>query len=418
MDLRDFFSDALSGPADLVAYEVSRKLTQLYPDRAVIEGSFYSFDLRGFIDSAECLAVKDTSVYNKSRMEFSESGKSLIEEPENAWFNVLWREHVLDVLLLTFHQEGYRDRHHWIIAESEATAKEFLTAVCDWGSQVRGEILVFDRGYWHKNEDLFNAIRTASFDNLVLPMELIGELRTDVSRFFASRELYEQYRIPWKRGILLTGPPGNGKTHTIKALINETKLPCLYVKSLKGCWGSDHERIRQIFGQARKTAPCVLVLEDLDSLIDDSNRSFFLNEMDGFAENTGVLVVATTNHPEKLDVAIVDRPGRFDRKYHFPLPAADSRHAYLRKWSESLQSELRVTDEALLKTVERTHDFSFAYLKELCVTATMGWMSDDLKLMDKVLCETATLLRDQMTDESRKKKKKNKRKKKKRKEGH
>jgi len=338
-------------------------------------------------------------------MELSESGKSLVEEPENVWFNVLWRGELLEVLLLTWTADSCSERHHWIIAETRQIAEGFLSAVCDWGSEVSGEILVFDGGYWHKNEELFQAITSASFENLLLPADLKREIREDFARFFGSREVYERYRIPWKRGVLLIGPPGNGKTHTVKALINETRKPCLYVKSFKGWYGTDHDRIRQVFKHARKTAPCFVVLEDLDSLIDHNNRSFFLNEMDGFADNTGVVVVATTNHPDKLDPAILDRPSRFDRKYYFRLPSSAGRYAYLKRWRDSVEAELNFSDKALQQVVHRTADFSFAYLKELCLSAMMAWMAERTTTMDKILHRTAESLRKEIKDKSGSKRK-------------
>jgi SpoVK/Ycf46/Vps4 family AAA+-type ATPase len=69
-------------------------------------------------------------------------------------------------------------------------------------------------------------------------------------------------------------------------------------------------------------------MEDIDSMVTDKIRSLFLNELDGFATNVGVVVLATTNHPERLDPAILDRPSRFDRKYYFELPAEAERRAY------------------------------------------------------------------------------------------
>ena len=69
-----------------------------------------------------------------------------------------------------------------------------------------------------------------------------------------------------------------------------------------------------VFNKARQLAPCILVLEDLDSLINDRNRSFFLNQLDGLTGNDGLLVLCTTNHAERLDPALSERPSRFDRK--------------------------------------------------------------------------------------------------------
>jgi hypothetical protein len=139
MNLRDFVSDVLSGPLDLVAYEVTRKLIDLHPDRVVIEGSVGMFDLTAYARADRCQLITDSCIFNKSSVEFSRSGKELVDQPENAWFNVLWRGHLLDVLFLTWTEEGYRTRHYWIVAETRQVAEEFLRAVAAWDSEVSGE---------------------------------------------------------------------------------------------------------------------------------------------------------------------------------------------------------------------------------------------------------------------------------------
>jgi SpoVK/Ycf46/Vps4 family AAA+-type ATPase len=284
-----------------------------------------------------------------------------------------------------------------VLAESKEIAEKFVNEVCEWCNEVRSEILVFDAGYWYKDEDLFKAINGATFDNLILPAMLKRELQEDFARFFGSREVYERFGIPWKRGVLLIGPPGNGKTHTVKALINELKQPCLYVRSFKSHYGTEQENMKMVFERARKVTPCLLVMEDLDSLVDDSNRSFLLNELDGFAANTGVVVIATTNHPEKLDPAILDRPSRFDRKYYFTLPALAERRAYIESWNLTLQSEMQLSDYSMNKLAEQTEGFSFAYLKELFLSAMMQWIANpEREVMNKVVIDRAGLLRDQM----------------------
>lgn len=79
-------------------------------------------------------------------------------------------------------------------------------------------------------------------------------------------------------------------------------------------WRGEEGSMDEVFGKARILSPCVLILEDLDSLINDRNRSFFLNQLDGIRGNDGLLLIATTNHFDRLDPGLSDRPSRFDRK--------------------------------------------------------------------------------------------------------
>jgi SpoVK/Ycf46/Vps4 family AAA+-type ATPase len=231
----------------------------------------------------------------------------------------------------------------------------------------------------------------------VLPAPLLGQLREDCAGFFDARELYGRFRVPWRRGVLFTGPPGNGKTHTVKALCNSLARPVLYVKGLRARHTTDHDAIRVVFDRARQAAPCVMVLEDLDSIIDDGNRSFFLNEMDGFAGNTGLLVIATTNHPERLDPAIVQRPSRFDRRYAFNLPARAERARYLERWNAAADADVRLSDGGLARAAELTEGFSFAYLKELVMSAVMAWVrAPRAGAMDAVMAQQVALLREQI----------------------
>jgi len=78
------------------------------------------------------------------------------------------------------------------------------------------------------------------------------------------------------------------------------------VKGFKSEYATDQENLAVVFARARMTTPCLVVMEDLDSMIDDKSRAFFLNELDGFETNTGVVVLATTNHPDRLDPAILE----------------------------------------------------------------------------------------------------------------
>ena len=410
MGIENFIRDALHQPHDYVAYHVARELTELHPEKTILEGRNWDFDLNEFVRAGRCSVVEEKSVFFHATTDWEGAGKKPEQQIENAWLNVLWNGELLDVILISWTEACRLHQRHWILADNQQIAENFLGAVCEWSGEVRGEILVYENGCFDKDKELFEAIKSATFENLILRGSLKQEVRDDFTQFFNSRETYERYGIPWRRGAIFIGPPGNGKTHTVKALINFLEKPCIYVRSFQGHGGEPYH-MGQVFARAR-LAPSVVVLEDLDSLIHGQNRSFLLNELDGFRVNTGVVVLATTNHPEKLDAAILDRPSRFDRKYHFDLPAKTERLAYIEKWNGELQPELRVSPAGAQSVVRQTEGFSFAYMKELFVASMAQWMSvsGDTPMKD-VLAAQAKLLREQMNTAPGEKKKKKKKKK-------
>ena len=401
MYAQELFSEALREPTSVITYHVGRHLAGLYPGRGLIEGDDWDFDLLEFAGAGRCAARRDDSIHGQMAVRWSDD-RGIVDDARNAWFEVEWEGHSLDVIVLDY-DKGCSP-YHWIVAETEAIARRFYAAACAFDPEVVDEVLVFDGGRWAESGRLFDEIGGATLDNLVLPGRLKRELFADVGRFFAARAAYERHRAPWKRGLLLLGPPGNGKTHAIKALIHATGRPCLYVKTFKSERWTESTSIRRVFDRARKASPCILVLEDLDSLVTEENRSFFLNELDGFAANVGILTVATTNHPGKLDPAILERPSRFDRKYHFALPEIAERRAYIARWNGELDPEARLSPGGETNAAADTAGFSFAYLKELFLSSLMAWIAGpDPRPMDAILVEQVASLREQMetTEEAR-----------------
>ncbi|HKZ02173.1 MAG TPA: ATP-binding protein [Pyrinomonadaceae bacterium] len=397
MGIENFMMDALYKPNDYIAYHVGRQLAELHPGKAILEGETGYFDLEAFVRAGKCSVVHETSIFNHIKTDWEGPGKAPKQSLENSWLNVLWRGQILDVVLVTYSQRCYPSRHHWIVADTKQLAEDFFAEVCEWSSEVRSEVLVFEDGEWTKNKELFDAIKIATFENIVLHDTLKKEIQDDFAQFFLSRDVYERYRIPWKRGVLFIGPPGNGKTHTLKALVNQLQKPCLYVKGFKSEYATDQENLALVFARARMTTPCLVVMEDLDSMIDDKSRAFFLNELDRFEANTGVVILATTNHPDRLDPAILDRPSRFDRKYYFDLPAEAERSAYVAFWNAQLQPELRLTETVAPAVVEQTQGFSFAYMKELFLSSMMQWMTREGDVsMDEIILGQAVQLRKQI----------------------
>lgn len=119
-------------------------------------------------------------------------------------------------------------------------------------------------------------------------------------------------------------------------------------------------------------APCYLVFEDLDSIVSDDVRSFFLNAVDGIQRNDGILMVGSTNHLERLDPGIAKRPSRFDRKYLFPNPNLEERTAYMKYWQRKLSdTEVEMPDKMCPAIAKITKGFSFAYLQEAMIASLL-----------------------------------------------
>lgn len=169
--------------------------------------------------------------------------------------------------------------------------------------------------------------------------------------------------------------PGNGKTISIKALMHslskskDRTIPALYVKSAPRTYD-----IRNIFLQARAMAPCMLILEDIDTIVTPGSRSYFFNEVDGLENNDGIFMVASTNHLDRLDPGLSSRPSRFDRKYLFPLPSEHERTLYCEYWRDKLKSKpsIKFPRKLCPAIASITAEFSFAYLQEAFVATLLA----------------------------------------------
>jgi hypothetical protein len=396
MEGMDLFSDALD--TSFAAFRIGRQLRAAHPGLSLVEGGDTTFDLDGYTAAGHCTrepcAGPHLEIHTKWNAPFlvepdvrggwtppyvatagpKRGDGSLSRGTANGVYDVRWEGHDLVVALASWSEGTCNHFHFWVLARERETADAFLVAVCRFGHAPRREILVINGDRWKKDPELYEAVRTSSLDDLVLPAALRREIVDDFTTFMGSREDYARLGVPWKRGVLFLGPPGNGKTHCLRGVLGLLDLPTLYVQSFRSRYDTDERNIDEIFDRARRVAPCVVVFEDLDAQITPKNRSFFLNQLDGFAPNAGLLVLATTNHPERLDPAIVDRPSRFDRKYHFPLPDSEGRSAFLTRWTERLDPHLKLSGSELARLIEHTEGFSFAYLKELCLSAVLRWM--------------------------------------------
>jgi cell division protease FtsH len=199
---------------------------------------------------------------------------------------------------------------------------------------------------------------------------------SEVVEFLKHPDRYRAAGAVGPRGVLMIGPPGTGKTLMARAVAGEAEVPFFaltgssFVELFVGVGAA---RVRDLFGAARRAAPAIIFIDELDAIgqrrggaiVSNDEREQTLNqllaEMDGFDPTAGVVVIAATNRPETLDPALL-RPGRFDRQVEIPLPNLRERTAILRVHSRDKQLQ----PDADLEVVARgTPGFSGADLANL-----------------------------------------------------
>lgn len=173
-------------------------------------------------------------------------------------------------------------------------ADALIQTAGDWLLSDQEVVWVYDR-YWSRSKPLWQEVQKADWQKVILDEEIKKDLTNVANKFFSSKDVYEDLGVPWKRGLLFHGPPGNGKTISIKALMHtlldrKDSIPTLYVKSAPQTYD-----IRAVFRQARALAPCMLVLEDVETIVTAQTRSYFFNEMDGLENNDGYVL-----HPNSI----------------------------------------------------------------------------------------------------------------------
>ena len=217
----------------------------------------------------------------------------------------------------------------------------------------------------------FIHVDDVSWDDVVLTIEQRKALDKNVVKFIENLNLYEEKNLPTSRGCLVTGPPGTGKTLTCSAIMNQVKSTIIYITSEDI---EERGQISSLYEIARKVSPTIIIIEDIDTLggIDRTSGDHpilgeFLNCLAGVESNGGVVTIATTNFPDSLDKALVDRPGRFDFRIDFGLPDEKLRKHILQKYLSNFNHQ-KIDLKPLIKD---TDGMTGAHLKEIVMVAYM-----------------------------------------------
>ena len=208
-------------------------------------------------------------------------------------------------------------------------------------------------------------ITPTDWAQVFLPELQLDEIRRNVLHFAAARELYARTVLPYRRGLLFYGPPGNGKTMICRAIVTALGWPVVYVSPHSRKDAADE--MLMAFEDAKTLAPCVMWFDDIDSAFDsDATVSSLLNRLDGATTIEGLLVIATTNQPDRLDPAIVARPSRFDRLFEIGPPASIERDRFFAaRFGDNLNASARE------ELVQRTSGMSMAFIQEVFVGAAL-----------------------------------------------
>ncbi|MGZ4569692.1 MAG: AAA family ATPase [Blastococcus sp.] len=236
----------------------------------------------------------------------------------------------------------------------------------------RGQVLSFGQEVFGHGETLlqFHRRPSMSADQLILAPEALAQVQRQVVEVARHKTRLLAAGQHLKRGLLLYGPPGVGKTHTVRYL-----TASLVGTTVIQLTGNALHLIAEACSVARTLQPAMLIIEDVDLIAEDRGMHpghhpllfQLLNEMDGLAEDADVVFVLTTNRADLLEPALAARPGRVDQAVELELPDAAARRALI----ELYRGSLRVDTSELDDVLARTEGVTASFLKELLRRAAL-----------------------------------------------
>ncbi len=252
-------------------------------------------------------------------------------------------------------------------------------------------------------EDMQTESANETFDNIADYKEVKREMMRSIIYPIEQRGVSRAYNIRPVKGVLLFGPPGNGKTMLMRALANEIHFGFYRIVApniISALPGESEKKLSQVFGIAKKNAPCILFIDEIDAIAqnrssnegDETHKYILtqlLEELDGFQKIERVIVVGATNRPDAIDPAIL-RPGRFDRSVYIPLPDSDARKEIFSMYLSKLPVSKDVDFGELAKITER---FSAADIRNVCDLTAQSVAQDALESHKFLQITNANLIR-------------------------
>lgn len=255
--------------------------------------------------------------------------------------------------------------------------QDFLTDIRTYMKEnniFRGEKLQFSYGGYLE----FLEYPKMNWDDVVLSSKIKEEFNLNLLTLLKNQNLCKKFGVPWRRGLLLGGLAGTGKTQVCRILCNELKDTTIIWATPKAV--QDEDDIAMLFNVARYFSPSLLIIEDIDFI--GTSRDFgqdpslgeLLTQLDGNDPNHGIFVIATTNRPEMLDSALANRPSRFDILIEFKLPDLQARKELIKLFSKNM---ITLNEKELDDLGNFMKDLTGAQIKETFIYAQLKVMESE-----------------------------------------
>lgn len=284
---------------------------------------------------------------------------------------------------------GWKHMIAEVMARDLTAAERFLGDLRDAmkaRNVYRGHVISLDAEY-PELAAKFHRIPAIDRDSIILPEGLLERIERQTVEFGRQGERLRRAGRHLRRGVLLHGPPGTGKTMTVMYLANSMRDRTALLLTVKGL-----RLIGHTCSMARALQPSIVILEDVDLIAEDRTKNYgampvlfeLLNEMDGLSDDADVLFLLTTNRPELLEPALASRPGRVDQAIEIPVPDESCRRRLFELYGRGLT--LEVAD--MPRFIARTQGASGAFIRELLRKAALfaaGSGDDEIVVTDRHL---------------------------------